>query len=313
MMVRPWTHSEELHANNWTVTAAIDLLERRDPTRPFFLQLSFHRPHPPLDPPIHYYERYLDQDLPPVPVGDWAESFDKPVTPIAPKQGRLPERMLDRARRAYYAQINHLDDQIGRMIHYLKRKKRLDNTYIVFISDHGEMLGDHHMYAKGVPFEGSAKVPLIIIPPKAVDCTRGSRSELPVTHYDLMPTFLEEAGIPVPDVVEGSSLFSAVRGQPDQWRSFMHGEHAPGWQYVTDGREKYAWHSGSGQEWFFDLTADPQEKKDLSSDPEYAERMEQWRKHLIDVLAARPQDGLSDGERLIAGKTLPSVRPALRE
>ncbi len=318
MIACPWTYSEALHANTWTVTAAIDLLQRRDPTRPFFLQLSFHRPHPPLDPPLAFYERYLNRPLPSVPIGEWAEMFDCSVTRIDPKRGRLPDHMLARARRAYYAQIAHLDSQIGRLIHFLRRHKWLDNTYIIFASDHGELLGDHLMYSKTNPWEGSAHVPLIIRPPAKTQCPRGTHDAHPISHYDLMPTILQEAGLTIPDNVEGASLYPLVHGQSvaqqgTPWRDFIHGEHAPNWQFVTDGREKLIWDSVSGTEWFFDLTQDPQECRDRSQDAAYTKRVALWRERLVDVLATRPEQGLSDGNRLITGKTIPAVNPDLLE
>jgi len=312
MIARPWTAAEHLHANSWTATVAIQMLERRDPTRPFFLQLGFHRPHPPLDPPLAFFDRYRDCPLPPVPVGDWAAGFAVPATRIDPSSGLLPPRTLDRARRAYYAQLAHLDDQIGRVIHFLRRRGWLDTTTIVFSSDHGELLGDHHLYSKVNAFEGSAKAPLIVRPAMTWGGRRGARCGLPVSHFDLMPTFLEEAGLPVPGTVEGRSLAAALTGAPIPWRDFIHGEHAPRWQFVTDGQEKLIWVSDRDETYFFDLRTDPQELTNRAHDPACADRVALWRQRLIGVLAARPEDGLSDGHRLIPGVT-PHVRPHLLE
>jgi arylsulfatase len=315
-LAHPWVHPEYLHPNTWTATAAIELLSRRDPTRPFFLQVSFHRPHPPLDPPIDYYERYQDRPIPLAPVGDWAEELAEPVRQVDASSGTLPEHVLARSRRAYYAQMSHIDYQVGRLLYWLMRRGWLDNTYIIFSSDHGELLGDHHLFRKVSPLEGSAKVPLIVRPPRSVKCPRGSSCDLPVAHMDLMPTILEEAGLAIPAIVEGSSLVPAVRGQETEWRDFIHGEHTggrPGNQYVTDGKEKFIWDSRSGRELFFDLSTDPPEETDRSHDPAYTDRVTMWRKRLIDVLAERPQDGLSDGERLMPGREPPAVRPELLE
>jgi hypothetical protein len=81
-----------------------------------------------------------------------------------------------------------------------------------------------------------------------------------------------------------------------------------GWQFVTDGREKFIWETESGREWFFDLANDPQELNDLADDPKHASRVSAWRNRLIEVLAERPGDGLTDGQRLIAGTKAPAVR-----
>jgi len=314
--VQPWTAPERLHPNTWTVDTAIDMLARRDPTRPFFLQVGFHRPHPPFDPPLHYLERFQDRPLPPVPVGDWATAFDHPVEKIDTYSGRLHEHVLDRTRRAYYAQVAHLDYQIGRLMLALKKRGLREDTYIVFSSDHGELLGDHHLFRKFNPFEGSAKVPLIIRPPPSWDAPRGVSNDLPVSLCDLMPTFLAEAGLAVPEAVEGSSLAPLVRGESPTWRDFVHGEHTRadrGWQFVTDGKEKFIWDSKSGEEWFFNLSTDSEERVNRISDPTYKDRVALWRRRLVGVLAQRPRDGLSDGERLIPGKIAPTVRPELLE
>ncbi|MEA3400474.1 MAG: arylsulfatase [Armatimonadota bacterium] len=316
-MARAWEHEEALHPNTWTAEAAIELMSRRDPTRPFFLQVGFHRPHPPLDPPVEYFGQYEGRKLPPVPVGDWAQELGDPVTAVDASTGTLPEHILSRTRWAYYAQITHLDYQIGRMLHWLRRRGWLSETWVIFMSDHGELLGDHHRFRKVLPLEGSAHVPLIAMPPQSWEGERGIVREEPVAHLDIMPTILQQAGLPVPDDVEGLSLAPLMRGEDASWREFLHGEHAGfggyGHQFVTDGREKYVWFTQTGRELFFDLAADPQELHDRSDDPAYAERVELWRQRLISVLAERPEDGLTDGEQLISGKSLPAVREWLLE
>lgn len=312
-VVRPWVHEEYLHPTSWNTSAAIELLERRDPTRPFFMQVGFHRPHPPLDPPVAYLEMLRDKPLPPVPVGDWAAEYDSPVRHANTATGRLDPALLDRARRAYYAQLLHLDYHIGRLLYHLQSARLLQNTLIVFTSDHGEMHGDHHCFRKCLGFEGSAKLPFIMKLPVGWEGPRGTRCEAPISHMDIMPTCLQAAGLPIPDTVEGSSLLPLAQGRETPWRDYVHGEHnwPLGLQYVTDGKEKFIWHSRTGQELFFDLREDPQECHDRSVDPAYAGRVGLWRGRLIETLAARPQDELTDGTRLLAGKTLPAVRPQL--
>jgi len=315
-IAHPWVHDEYLHPSTWNATAAIGLLRRRDPMRPFFIQVGFHRPHPPLDPPLQYFEMYHERPLPPVPVGDWAAEYDRPVSKTDCSAGHLADHLLDRARRAYYAQITHLDYQIGRILYFLRRRKWLDNTYVIVCADHGELLGDHHLFRKTLGYEGSAKLPFIIQPPKAVECRRGTDCSAPITHMDIMPTVLEAAGIDIPDFVEGASMTPLLRGSAVSWREYVHGEHSgftTACQFVTDGKEKFHWETVSGRERFFDLTKDPQETVDLAEDPAYADRVALWRNRLIEVLAERPQDGMSDGTRLIAGRSTPAVRPELLE
>ena len=312
---RPSHLPEELHNNTWVVTRGIEFVRRRDPTRPFFLNLSFHRPHAPVDPPQAFFDLFKDRELPPVPVGDWAERYGVAATDINAWCGRVPDRLRDRLIRAYYAQIAHIDNQIGRFLMAL-RTLRAGPTWFVFTSDHGEMLGDHNLYRKTYAYEGSAKTPLIVCSPDG--CPLHAASQ-PVSQQDIMPTILEMAGAPIPAGVEGRSILPlcGVRPADSPWRAYVHGEHSPcyaadqGVQFLTDGREKYIWYTTTGEEQFFDLTQDPQELCNLARSRDGRTRMRLWRKRLIAELAPRAADGLSDGTRLIAGKSLPAIRPEL--
>ena len=308
---RPSHLPEELHNNTWVATRCIEYLRRLDPTRPFFLNASFHRPHPPIDPPRVYWDMYRDLELPPVPVGDWAGIHDVEIDSTDPWHGRLPQPQLDRARRGYFAQISHIDNQVGRILHFLNRA-RVGPTVIVFSADHGEMLGDHHMFRKTYAYEGSARVPLILrIPdqePSEMVCPT------PAVLEDIYPTILELAGVAVPDRIEGRSLVPVYSGEGLRDRDFVHGEHSACYdpenamQFLTDGKEKYIWSPPSGKEQFFDLSRDPDELVDLAGRPEERARLELWRRRMVEHLAPRKQDGLSDGEKLISGVSLPATR-----
>jgi arylsulfatase A-like enzyme len=246
-----------------------------------------------------------DVALPEVLIGDWAAENDIPVTdPHGHSYGRLSENELDDARRAYFAQLMHLDDQVGRLLNHCRRNGLMKNTWIIFMSDHGELLGDHHMWRKIVPWEGSARVPLVMMPPMDGEHNHlcGTVDPRCLTHADIMPTLLKLAGIAIPDCVDGKDILG------DEHHEYIHGEHAPCWQYVTDGKEKFAWQSTTGKQWFFDLQTDPQELRNRVDDPTAQNRVTLWRTRLIQTLATRPQDGLTDGKQLIAGTSTPAVR-----
>ena len=310
----PWPYEEYLHPTNWTVDTALEALTRRDASRPCFVQVGLHRPHPPYDPPWPYYAAFQHRELPPIPVGDWAEEWaDRPVDANSGTAGKLPDDVQNDSRRAYFAEINHLDHQIGKLTYALKRLGMADNTWLIFVSDHGEMLGDHHRRHKIGAWEGSAAIPLIVCPPPgSAEWGRGAECGTPVTLTDLAPTILEVAEASVPDGMDSRSLAPLLRADPpaDFGREFVHGEHAPAMHFVTDGCEKLIWNSFEGGVHFFDLSADPEETRDRSEDPAYADRVELWKRRLAETLAAphRREDGLSDGERLIPGTRLPPVR-----
>ena len=319
-MARPSALPEQLHNNSWTVTRSIEFLKRRDPTRPFFLNVSFYHPHPPNDPPREFFHMYDDAELPPLPMGDWAAENDHPVESVMASFGRLPKAQSDRERRAYWGQISHIDNQIGRLTLYLQRTGLMNNTIFLFTSDHGELLGDHCCFRKILSLEGSAKIPLIISAPRRFALVQGLVSDGPATHMDLMPTLLEMAGLDIPETVEGRSLVPLLSGdQPTDWRRYVHGEHARpgsedgGVQYVVDRRYKYTWYTKSGRELLFDLQDDPQELVNLAARAEQADLLERYRALLVGELSKRPQDGLTDGRKLLPGKSLPGVRPELLE
>lgn len=295
-VARPWHTQEYLHETNWTVTAAIDALRRRDPTRPFFLWLSFIKPHAPADPPQAYWDMYIDDDLGDVPVGDWVSRDDEAFVThdVNASRGKLSARNLQRARAGYFGLISHIDAQISRFFNFIQRYLYLNpqDCFTLFTSDHGEMLGDHHYWRKIVAYEGSTHIPLAMRGPASLGLTRGAVRDHIVELRDIMPTFLDVAGVPIPQCVEGQSLLPPARGEQVPWREFLHGEHdcAQGVQYLTDGREKYIWHWKLGEEQLFDLTTDPQECHDLSGRSEHAARLRLWRQRMIDCLEPRGGD-----------------------
>lgn len=135
---------------------------------PWHLFVSFVGPHNPFDPPTEYAERYRGADMPePVPPDE--DDANKPewlrdkAAGMA-KRGRTPEQIAE-ARRQYSAACEQIDDEVGRIPDALDRRGTREYTYIIFASDHGEMLGDHGLYQKSVPYKASARVPLIVAGP----------------------------------------------------------------------------------------------------------------------------------------------------
>jgi len=307
VVARPWDKPEAWHPTTWVFSQGIRFLKRRDPRQPFFLFLSLHRPHPPYDPPQWAFDQYMTMDLPTPPVGDWAGYFDRyrddndPAANVA----HFRREVQRRAQAGYYGHMTHIDHQVNRLLESMQFLGLLKNTIVCFTSDHGEMMGDHHLYRKTVPYEGSARVPLIFNAPPELGIESGITPSGVVELRDIMPTLLEACGLEIPDVVDGRSLLPMMRGETDRVRDVLHGEHVYGGtqsiQYLTDGREKYVWFSGDGHEQLFDLVNDPQELHDLARDPANEGRVAVWRRRLAETLTGR-QEGYSDGERLIPGR-----------
>lgn len=317
VVARPWDKEEYLHPTNYVVSQSVDFLRRRDPRKPFLLFMSFHRPHPPYDPPAWALQMYLDKPMPAPPIGDWETILDPFVDSRRPDAlvGDMDPWVLRRARAGYYGHMTHIDTQINRFIESLGEYGLLDDTYILFTSDHGEMLGDHRLYRKAYGYEGSARVPMILKGPRGCGIRPNSTLSQVVELRDIMPTLLDTAGLPIPECVEGRSFLPLARGDSIPWRDYLHGEHTllrQSQHWLTDGHAKYLWWSGPGREQLFDLGQDPQELHDLASDAACAGRLALWRAALVRELGGR-EEGYTDGERLVAGRPVYSCLSWLRE
>ena len=313
--VEPWTENPRLHPTEWTADTALEKLELRDPTRPFYLQVSFQRPHPPLDPPKHLLDYYMGIDIPEPCVAEWAPQFKEDTKDIHPFEGKINRTALKLAQRAYYAAITHIDLQVGKILSYLQRNKLFDDTSIFFVSDHGELLGDHNMFRKGPPYEGSARIPFIVKFAKGIcEDKRGKSFPIPVTLLDIFPTCMDLARIPCPPGLDGLSLQSLVSGTVH--RECIFGENyrinkqvTTGGMFVVDERYKYVWNSYSGIEQLFDLENDQNELFNLAANPDYQEILSKLRHVVIDEYKSRPWDGMLDSNgTLMSGKVLPAYR-----
>ncbi len=306
--VRPWDMPEHLHFTNWCATKALEFLERRDPTVPFFLKVSFHQPHQPHCPPEVYYKRYMDMDLPEPVVGDWARIWDEPQRglPVCPWRYWPTKQVMKQLRAAYFGCVNHIDDQIGRILNVMPQ-----NTIVIFTSDHGEMLGDHQWFRKRNAFEPSARIPFVMKLPDNSGMEANRAVDELITLEDVMPTLLDAAGVEGPEGMDGRSLIPLLRGQ-SQWRDYVHGECSEvptagtGQQYITDERWKYIWYPGTGQEQLFDLRSDVEELHDLASNPAYNEELKRLRSILVKELEGRPEGFVQDSQlQCLGGPTQP--------
>lgn len=322
---RSWPYDESLHPTSWVTSKGIDFLRRRDPTRPFFLKLSYLAPHPPYVPVKEFLELYADAPVPDPIVGDWVGEV-----PMMPRtdgcRGKISADRMRRLRQAYYALITQVDYQVGRFLIHLEEMKERENSVIIFCSDHGEMLGDHHLYRKAVPFEGAVKIPFFIHFGSALRGGRAGKVVDEITELrDVMPTLLDLLDLPIPEGVDGLSLLPLmddVDGRAGFERSLLHGEHClegiPGYedfgscQYLVSKDEKYIWFPQTNRELLFRLDRDPDELHDLSAD--CPERIAFFRQRMAEELEGR-EEGYVRGGRLQSGvrgkNTLQFMRNAL--
>jgi arylsulfatase A-like enzyme len=303
---------DEVHPTAWTGERATEFLREYDRDQPFFLKVSFARPHSPYDPPQTFLGQVDPKTVPAHAVGDWSEQkfghFHQPEK-FSAARNNLGDEITRAARRAYAANIAFIDEQIGDILSVLEERDMLKNTLLVFTSDHGDMLGDHHLWRKTYAYEGSAGVPMLMLwGDDVMRAPRGQvRNEL-VELRDLLPTFLDVAGAPVPESVEGLSMLHPVKGLRTAWRQWLDLEHAtcywPGnnWTALTDSQWKYIFHAHDGSEQLFDLKADPQELVDLSAEENHQDMLAVWRTRMAEHLEPRGEEWVKDGAPAVRKK-----------
>ncbi len=199
--------------------------------------------------------------------------------------------------------MSHVDEQIGRILDVLERRKMLDETLIVFLSDHGDMLGDHHLWRKTYAYEHSARIPMLMRWPKGMlSDKRGLTRPEPVELRDILPTFLEAAAQSPRRPIDGRSLLSLVRNEGRGWRDWIDLEHnicyspTNHWNALTDGKWKYIFHARDGEQQLFNLEKDRQELHDLASDTQYQSTLNKWRGRLTEYLSERGSEFVKGGE-----------------
>lgn len=302
---RSWMQEEKYHPTNWVAEECLDFLRRRDTEMPFFLMASFVRPHAPLDPPQYYLDLYQNKELVTPYTGDWndKERLEREGHNYHSLTGPADRTYVQQMRAAYYASITHIDHQIGRIILELVERRLMENTVILFVSDHGDMLGDHLQFQKAKPYQGSVHVPMFLSGPQKYVGEWHKRCEDLAELRDIMPTILELAGAPIPENIDGSSLLHALS------RTWLHGEHTLGElssQFILTKEDKYIWYSQTGEEQYFDLKTDPHETHNAIHEDAYRKRIKHLRCLLTEALRDSEEGYVCNGE-LIVGKTPQTV------
>lgn len=294
---------DEAHSlTHWTVKRSVDFLETRDNTRPFFLWTSFTKPHPPWDPCANYWALYQNREVPAPVTGDWSEAVERmPQGFLSPtyclnNAYRMSKEQLKDAKRAYYACITQIDYQLGLLFARMRELGLLENTWMVFSSDHGDMLGDHHMAAKSIFLEGSAHIPLLIRPPAGAWDKKplaGQKVDDLVSLADILPTLLNAAGVPLPSDVDGIDLMSLLDAPVN--RDF-YGVSGDSFFCLMRGNMKYTWTKAGGEELLFDLAKDPMEQHNLSEAEASADVLNRMRDELVKRMTAHDSPCVQDGK-----------------
>jgi len=278
---------EEDSETPWLTGEAMKFIETQD--KPWLCHLSYIKPHWPYIVPAPYHDMYGHNEIVP-PVRSEAERENPhPVYDAFMKgpigRGFSRDEVRETVIPAYMGLIAQCDDQLGRLLDWLEETGRDRDTVIVLTSDHGDYLGDHWMGEKDLFHDASARIPLIVVDPRAeCDATRGTVCGLPVESIDLAPTFVEMAdGEPAAHILEGRSLMPILRGDEAERRDYVISEYdysghgaagALGLEpkdcrlFMVATKEWKLMHAEGGfRPMLFDLVNDPDELVDLGDSP----------------------------------------------
>ncbi|GAB5427513.1 MAG: choline-sulfatase [Devosia indica] len=257
-------------------------LGRRQDARPWMLTVSFSHPHDPYVARRKYWDLYedcahLDPEVPAFELADQDPHSRRLLEASDAGSFDIAQDNIRRSRRAYFANISYIDDKIGEVLSALEATEQSENTIIVFVSDHGDMLGERGLWFKMSFLDGSARVPLMIAAP---DLPAG-RIETPVSTMDVNPTLADLAGIDLGDILpwtDGETLVPLARGKvrtaPVLMEYAAEGSEAP-LVAIRQGQWKYI-HCELDPPQLFDLNADPHELRNLASDPDHAAQAERF-------------------------------------
>ncbi len=262
-----WAKEERIHAK------ALSFLREQDGTQPFCLTVGYNFPHYPMVCSKEALALYDDVDIP-TPVATEAlnpfhQHWADPVWGFV----HMTQEEVTASRKAYLAMVTMLDAWIGEVVDCVEAEGLLDNTLIIYTTDHGDMWGEHGLWAKSVFYDDAARVPLVFAG-EALGVRAGARIATPVSLLDLYPTFRDAAGVADWDVpLDGRSLWPALQGDEalapapvfcEYYGCDTQGPH----RMVRHNQYKLCYYHGQGLE-LFDMDQDPKETTNLAGDAAY--------------------------------------------
>lgn len=297
---------QEVSQTCWITGHGLDFIRAQPAARPFFSQISYVQPHGPFCPPGEYMGR-VDVDKIPEPVpAEWATDPNAPGY-FKGKKPNAPDDWRYR-RQCYFADLAHLDEQLGKVLDALEETGRLDSATVIFLADHGDLFLDHGFGGKEERhYDACIRVPLIIRGPES---GRGLTCDEIVQLEDICPTILEAAGLaaePMPKmgpylhvdaadipVLPGRSLLPLCRGEKvDGWRTAAYCESYNGiwsitpadWARTVRTKDfRYTFYAAGNGEQMFDLRADPDEQRNIAADPAHAATRQELRDQLMELI-----------------------------
>ena len=281
-----WTRTERHHDAELAKTA-VDFIDNASPKLegPWAYYVGFSLPHPKFVALEKYYGLYQTDQVDMPPHHDTAELHQvyQGLRYFKQLADPVPEERVRRARAAYYGMITELDEYVGWLLDALSRTGQLDDTVVVYTSDHGETLGAHGLWSKNNMYEDSVHVPMLMAGP---GLPSGAVVDTPVGHVDMVASMLDMAGAERPPSLRGTSLLPLIDGEGSAGPGFVYSEcHCSGnltgtfmvrrgdWKYVH-----FSWYDGL----LFNLADDPDELVNRFDDPDASVVLQQMQGLLYD-------------------------------
>lgn len=289
---------EGVHATTTIINPTIDSVLHYQGSQPFFMYIAPHAPHDPRTAPQEYHDKYPPERIPippsfmeehPFPIGEYKTVRDEKLVKWPRTESDFQKENSD-----YYAIIEHLDHEIGRLFHALDSTGLMDSTIIAFAGDHGLGMGEHGLYGKQNLYEHTTGAPLLIMGPGVPE---GKVSDALVYLLDVYPTLMELAEVEIPDGVEGKSLVPVLDGLINDrdidvrnsllyaYKDYARGARDQRFKLIENFQQKdekrpQRGYQGSRHTQLFDLWKDPWELTNLADDPAYADTLLRLRKEI---------------------------------
>ena len=310
----PYWYEDYLHPTAWTTRTALNSLQNyfdsNETAAPLFFKLSYNRPHSPYDPPRRILDQYLEggskSQVPQLERFVNDSSWDKRYKDLAMEDsawaGDPGSEAARQSRAGYLGSVEFVDENIGKVFDFLRSMDLWDDFMIVWTSDHGDQNGDHYLWRKGYPWDGSARIRMVMKPPQSSH-RPPQQSHAIVENRDVAPTLYDMTGV-LPSVrvqdrlMDGKSLLSILNGQNSSVRDWVDLEHGifhnvtNHWNaivgYLNNAEApdqcslwKYIFNTYFASEHLFCLDNDPNETYDLANLGEFSNILSTWRNRMI--------------------------------
>lgn len=273
----PGPRSADEHYGHFVAKRTVEQLERSaSDGRPFLGWVSFTEPHPPWRPPHEFYEKVDPQTIELPPPWDPHSHAAEPIPYLRSKWEHLTDYERRQMIAAYFAMVALLDRYVGRVLDTLEETGLAESTAVIFLSDHGDQLGEDGLFLKFVMRDASLRTPLLIAGPGV----QAGDVDALVEHVDLFPTICDLLDVPIPEGLPGRSLSPLAAGEPvdDGWRTSVFSQ--IGEMRGVRTREASMTLRGDEPVELFDLERDPGQRRNVLGDARY----EPMRRSLFGVL-----------------------------